>query len=106
MLYPSIDELRQKVDSRFDAGRALVLVNNKWDLVDEDRRTALAREAERDLAHVAWAPRINLAAYQIIKLKYETYIVPSVLCQFNFAQIGYILTSTPRHHIVDVWGVA
>ena len=45
-----------------DAGRALVLVNNKWDLVDEDRRTALAREAERDLAHVAWAPRINLAA--------------------------------------------
>ena len=45
-----------------DAGRALVLVNNKWDLVDEDRRAALAREAERDLAHVAWAPRINLAA--------------------------------------------
>ncbi|ALC99159.1 cytidylate kinase [Actinomyces sp. oral taxon 414] len=45
-----------------DAGRALVLVNNKWDLVDEDRRAALTREAERDLAHVAWAPRINLAA--------------------------------------------
>ena len=45
-----------------DAGRALVLVNNKWDLVDEDRRAALAREAERDLAHVAWAPHINLAA--------------------------------------------
>ena len=45
-----------------DAGRVLVLVNNKWDLVDEDRRAALAREAERDLAHVAWAPRINLAA--------------------------------------------
>ena len=45
-----------------DAGRALVLVNNKWDLVDEDRRAALAREAERDLAHIAWAPRINLAA--------------------------------------------
>lgn len=45
-----------------DAGRALVLVNNKWDLVDEDRRALLAREAERDLAHVAWAPRINLAA--------------------------------------------
>ena len=45
-----------------DAGRALVLVNNKWDLVDEDRRALLTREAERDLAHVAWAPRINLAA--------------------------------------------
>ena len=50
------------IQQAVDAGRALVLVNNKWDLVDEDRRAALAREAERDLAHVAWAPRINLAA--------------------------------------------
>ena len=50
------------VQQAVDAGRALVLVNNKWDLVDEDRRATLAREAERDLAHVAWAPRINLAA--------------------------------------------
>ncbi|WP_167202228.1 bifunctional cytidylate kinase/GTPase Der [Actinomyces respiraculi] len=45
-----------------DAGRALVLVNNKWDLVDEERRTMLAWETEHDLAHVAWAPHINLAA--------------------------------------------
>ena len=45
-----------------DAGRALVLVNNKWDLVDEDRRTQLARQTDQDLAHVAWAPHINLAA--------------------------------------------
>ena len=45
-----------------DAGRALVLVNNKWDLVDEERRKLLARETEHDLAHVSWAPRINLAA--------------------------------------------
>ena len=45
-----------------DAGRALVLVNNKWDLVDEERRIMLARETEHDLAHVAWAPHINLAA--------------------------------------------
>ena len=45
-----------------DAGRALVLVNNKWDLVDEDRQKMLAWETEHDLAHVAWAPHINLAA--------------------------------------------
>lgn len=45
-----------------DAGRALVLVNNKWDLVDEDRQAMLAWETEHDLAHVSWAPHINLAA--------------------------------------------
>lgn len=45
-----------------DAGRGLVLVNNKWDLVDEDRQAQLAWEVEHDLAHVAWAPHINLAA--------------------------------------------
>lgn len=45
-----------------DAGRALVLAMNKWDLVDEDRRYMLDREYDRDLAHVAWAPRINISA--------------------------------------------
>lgn len=45
-----------------DAGRALVLVNNKWDLVDEERQRMLTWETEHDLAHVAWAPHINLAA--------------------------------------------
>ncbi len=45
-----------------EAGRALVLVNNKWDLVDEDRQADLRYEQEKDLAHVAWAPRINIAA--------------------------------------------
>jgi GTPase len=45
-----------------DAGRALVLVFNKWDLVDEDRRELLEREVSRDLARVAWAPRVNVSA--------------------------------------------
>ncbi len=45
-----------------DAGRALVLALNKWDLVDADRRYYLDREYERDLAHVAWAPRVNISA--------------------------------------------
>ncbi|EHM95037.1 hypothetical protein HMPREF0975_00905 [Actinomyces sp. oral taxon 849 str. F0330] len=39
-----------------DAGRALVLVNNKWDLVDEERQKMLLWEVEHDLAHVSWAP--------------------------------------------------
>ena len=38
-----------------EAGRALVLVFNKWDLVDEDRRLAMKRELERDLVRVPWA---------------------------------------------------
>jgi GTPase len=45
-----------------DAGRALVIAFNKWDLVDEDRRDQLDREISRDLARVAWAPRVNVSA--------------------------------------------
>jgi GTP-binding protein len=45
-----------------EAGRALVIVFNKWDLVDEDRRYYLEREIERELVQVQWAPRINLTA--------------------------------------------
>ncbi|MEI5675080.1 MULTISPECIES: ribosome biogenesis GTPase Der [Nocardioides] len=45
-----------------DAGRALVIAFNKWDLVDEERRYYLEREVERDLVQVQWAPRINITA--------------------------------------------
>jgi GTP-binding protein len=45
-----------------EAGRALVLAFNKWDLLDEDRREQLEKEISRDLARVAWAPRVNVSA--------------------------------------------
>ncbi len=45
-----------------DAGRALVLAFNKWDLVDEDRRYYLDREIDRELVQVTWAPRVNVSA--------------------------------------------
>jgi GTP-binding protein len=45
-----------------DAGRALVLAFNKWDVLDEDRRLQLEREISRDLARVGWAPRVNVSA--------------------------------------------
>ncbi len=45
-----------------DSGRALVLAFNKWDLLDDERRRYLEREIEQDLAHVAWAPRVNISA--------------------------------------------
>ncbi|HEY0775600.1 MAG TPA: ribosome biogenesis GTPase Der [Nocardioidaceae bacterium] len=45
-----------------EAGRALVIAFNKWDLVDEERRYYLEREIERDLVRVQWAPRVNITA--------------------------------------------
>lgn len=50
------------INSVVEAGRALVLVFNKWDLLDEDRRYELEREIETELAHVSWAPRVNISA--------------------------------------------
>ncbi len=45
-----------------ESGRALVIVFNKWDLMDDDRRTYLEREIDRDLLSVAWAPMVNMSA--------------------------------------------
>jgi GTPase len=45
-----------------EAGRALVLAFNKWDLVDEDRREQLEREIDREFVQVQWAPRVNISA--------------------------------------------
>ena len=45
-----------------EAGRALVIAYNKWDLTDEERRKYLEREIERDLVQVPWAPRVNISA--------------------------------------------
>ncbi|MBN6778733.1 ribosome biogenesis GTPase Der [Pseudoclavibacter alba] len=50
------------IDLVLESGRALVLAFNKWDLLDDERRWQLEREVERDLAHVAWAPRVNISA--------------------------------------------
>lgn len=45
-----------------EAGKAMVIVMNKWDLVDEDRRDQLEREIDRHLDQVEWAQRVNVAA--------------------------------------------
>jgi GTPase len=45
-----------------EAGRALVIAYNKWDLVDADRREALDREIDRQLYTARWAPRVNVSA--------------------------------------------
>ena len=50
------------VDMALESGRALVLAFNKWDELDDERRRYLEREIEQDLAHVDWAPRVNISA--------------------------------------------
>ena len=45
-----------------EAGRALVLAFNKWDLVDDERRYQLDNEIDRQLAQVQWAQRVNISA--------------------------------------------
>jgi len=50
------------ISQAIDAGRAVVLAYNKWDLMDEDRRPFLEREIEKDLVQIQWAPRVNLSA--------------------------------------------
>ncbi len=50
------------VDMVLESGRSLVLAFNKWDLIDDERRRYLEREIEQDLAHVSWAPRVNISA--------------------------------------------
>jgi GTP-binding protein len=45
-----------------DSGRGIVLVVNKWDLVDEERRHDLEKELDRLLSFASWAPRINVSA--------------------------------------------
>jgi GTP-binding protein len=59
----TISEQDQRVIGEvIESGRALVLAFNKWDLLDEDRHDQLEREISRDLARVAWAPRVNISA--------------------------------------------
>jgi GTP-binding protein len=50
------------VQLALDSGRALVLAFNKWDKLDDERRIYLEKEIESELAHVDWAPRVNLSA--------------------------------------------
>jgi GTP-binding protein len=59
----TLTEQDQRVLSMvIEAGRALVLAFNKWDLVDEDRRELLDREIDIELAQLQWAERVNISA--------------------------------------------
>ena len=59
---PLSEQDQRIITSVVEAGRAMVIAFNKWDLVDEDRRELLEREISRDLARTQWAPRVNVSA--------------------------------------------
>lgn len=59
---PISDQDLRVADKIIDAGRALAIAMNKWDLVDDDRRDRLEREIERELGRVSWAARLNISA--------------------------------------------
>ena len=59
---PMTEQDTRVVQQVIDAGRALVIAYNKWDLMDEDRRPYLEREIEKELVQVTWAPRVNISA--------------------------------------------
>ncbi|KLN32971.1 MULTISPECIES: ribosome biogenesis GTPase Der [Cellulosimicrobium] len=59
---PLTEQDTRVISQVVDAGRALVIAYNKWDLMDEDRRPFLEREIEKDLVQVQWAPRVNVSA--------------------------------------------
>src|SRR3954463_13009596 len=59
---PLTEQDTRVVQMVIDAGRAVVLAYNKWDLVDDERRRYLEREFEQDLVQVQWAPRVNISA--------------------------------------------
>lgn len=59
----TIGEQEQKLAREvIDAGRAVVLVQNKWDLVDEERREQIAKERDRLLAFLDFAPMRRISA--------------------------------------------
>ncbi len=59
---PISDQDLKILSSVEEAGRAMVVAFNKWDLTDEERHRYLGREIEQDLQTWKWAPTVNISA--------------------------------------------
>ncbi|WP_342319696.1 ribosome biogenesis GTPase Der [Corynebacterium mayonis] len=58
-----ISEQDQRVISMvLEAGKAMVICFNKWDLMDEDRRYYFDREFDEQINHLPWVTKINISA--------------------------------------------
>lgn len=59
---PISDQDLKILSSVEEAGRAMVIAFNKWDLTDEERQRYLGREIDQDLQTWKWAPTVNISA--------------------------------------------
>jgi GTP-binding protein len=59
---PIADQDLKVMSQAVDAGRAIVLVFNKWDVLDEFDRQRLERLWNTEFERVTWAERVNLSA--------------------------------------------
>ncbi|XNQ42410.1 ribosome biogenesis GTPase Der [Georgenia phoenicis] len=59
---PLTEQDTRVIQQVIEAGRALVIAYNKWDLMDDEQRHILERAVEQDLVQVQWAPRVNISA--------------------------------------------
>ncbi|KFI46569.1 GTP-binding protein [Bifidobacterium bohemicum] len=59
---PISDQDLKVMSQAVDAGRAIVLIFNKWDLVDEFDRQRIERLWATEFDQVTWARRVNLSA--------------------------------------------
>ncbi|MFD0704974.1 bifunctional cytidylate kinase/GTPase Der [Alloscardovia venturai] len=59
---PISDQDLRVMSQAVDAGRAIVLVFNKWDLLDEFGRQRIERLWQTEFNRVTWAQRVNLSA--------------------------------------------
>ena len=59
---PISDQDLKVMSQAVDAGRAVVLVFNKWDLMDDFGRQRLERLWKTEFNRVTWAQRVNLSA--------------------------------------------
>ncbi|MEE1296031.1 MAG: bifunctional cytidylate kinase/GTPase Der, partial [Bifidobacterium sp.] len=59
---PISDQDLKVMSSAVDAGRAIVLVFNKWDLMDDFDRQRMERLWQTEFDRVTWAQRVNLSA--------------------------------------------
>ncbi|WP_165165252.1 ribosome biogenesis GTPase Der [Corynebacterium qintianiae] len=58
-----ISEQDQRVISMvLEAGKAMVICFNKWDLMDEDRRYFFDREFDEMMGHLPWVSKLNISA--------------------------------------------
>jgi len=59
---PITEQDQRVLNMVLEAGKALVIAFNKWDLMTEDRRYFFDREFDEMLTHVPWVSKINISA--------------------------------------------